>query len=214
MTASTALTTTPADVHGAEHDRGISNPILGMVLFICSEVMFFGGLFAAYFNVRANAPVWPPSADTVGPNLAFEFDLHRAPLYAFVLTCLLVLSSFTCQMGVWAIRRDDRRGLVRAFAVTLVLGITFLVGQIYDYTQLGFGLSDGTFGTTFYTLTGFHGAHVFAGAVMLSVVLYRGLSGQFSARHHDAVEATSLYWHFVDVVWVALFSILYVIPTH
>jgi cytochrome c oxidase subunit 3 len=213
MTASSAVATTHGEVHG-EHARGISNPILGMVLFICSEVMFFAGLFAAYFNVRANAPVWPPSADTVGQNLADKFDLHAEPFFALALTILLVTSSFTCQIGVWAIRRDDRRGMVRAFALTLILGITFLLGQIYDYSQLGFGLSDGTFGTTFYTLTGFHGAHVFAGAVMLSVVLYRGLSGQFSSRHHDAVEATSLYWHFVDVVWIGLFSILYVIPTH
>ena len=93
----------------------------------------------------------------------------------------------------------------------LVLGIVFLIGQAYDYATLGFGLSDGTFGTTFYTLTGFHGAHVFGGAIMLSVVLYRGLAGQFSAQHHDAVEATSLYWHFVDVVWIALFSTLYLL---
>jgi cytochrome c oxidase subunit 3 len=95
--------------------------------------------------------------------------------------------------------------------VTLVLGVVFLIGQGYDYATLGFGLSDGVFGTTFYTLTGFHGAHVFGGAVMLSVILYRGLAGQFSADHHDAVEATSLYWHFVDVVWIALFSTLYIL---
>ena len=78
----------------------------------------------------------------------------------------------------------------------------FLIGQVYDYSTLGFGISDTPFGTTFYTLTGFHGAHVFGGAIMLSVILYRGLAGQFSSRHHDAVEAVSLYWHFVDVVWI------------
>ena len=214
MTASTAVTTTHGDGHAAEHPRGISNPILGMVLFICSEVMFFGGLFSAYFYTRANAPTWPPTAETVGPELAEKFNLHADPWFALGITILLVSSSFTCQWGVWAIRRDDRRGMVRWFAITLVLGITFLIGQLYDYSQIGFGLSDGTFGTTFYTLTGFHGAHVFAGAIMLSVVLYRGIAGQFSSRHHDAVEATSLYWHFVDVVWIALFSILYIIPSH
>ncbi|MGZ6341232.1 MAG: cytochrome c oxidase subunit 3, partial [Candidatus Limnocylindrales bacterium] len=89
--------------------------------------------------------------------------------------------------------------------------ITFLIGQAYDYSQLGFGLSDGTFGTTFFTLTGFHGAHVLAGTIMLGVMLYRATAGQFSARHHDAVEAVSLYWHFVDVVWICLFSILYLL---
>ena len=130
---------------------------------------------------------------------------------AIVLTIVLVISSFTCQLGVWAIRRGDHKGLVRAIGLTLVLGIAFLIGQAYDYATLGFGIADGTFGTTFYTLTGFHGAHVFGGAIMLSVLLYRGLAGQFNSRHHDAVEATSLYWHFVDVVWIALFSTLYIL---
>ncbi len=199
-------------VAGLAHDHrgGISNPILGMLLFICSEVMFFSGLFAAYFNVRATAVTWPPIvADD--PLMTEHFNLHAEPWFALVLTIILVLSSFTCQFGIWAIRRGDRTGFIRNFAVTLILGVVFLIGQGYDYATLGFGLSDGVFGTTFYTLTGFHGAHVFGGAVMLSVILYRGLAGQFSAEHHDAVEATSLYWHFVDVVWIALFSTLYIL---
>jgi cytochrome c oxidase subunit 3 len=124
---------------------------------------------------------------------------------------VLVLSSVTMQMGVWAIRRGDRTGFLRNTGITLVLGLIFLIGQIYDYTQLGFGITDTAFGSTFYTLTGFHGAHVLGGAIMLSVVLYRGMAGQFSAKHHDAVEATSIYWHFVDVVWIALFSTLYLL---
>jgi cytochrome c oxidase subunit III len=198
-------------VGGLAHDTrgGISNPILGMILFICSEVMFFSGLFAAYFSVRASSPRWPPITDN--ELLNERFQLHAEPWFALVLTIILVTSSFTCQFAVWAIRRDDRAGFVRNIGVTLVLGIVFLIGQAYDYSTLGFGISDTPFGTTFYTLTGFHGAHVFGGAVMLSVVLYRGLAGQFSARHHDAVEATSLYWHFVDVVWIALFSTLYIL---
>jgi cytochrome c oxidase subunit III len=218
VSASTAVAA-PAPAHIEGHGRGgISNPILGMILFICSEVMFFAGLFAAYFNVRATSPVWPPdsspiSVPQVSPELAERFNLHAEPWFAAILTIVLVSSSFTCQLGVWAIRRGDHKGLVRAIGLTLVLGIGFLLGQALDYSQLGFGLADGTFGTTFYTLTGFHGAHVFAGTIMLSVVLYRAMGGQFSARHHDAVEATSLYWHFVDVVWIALFSILYIIPT-
>ena len=213
MSASTAVTThAPAIAEG--HRAGISNPILGMILFICSEVMFFAGLFAAYFNVRATAPVWPPSAAEVGEHLAERFDLHAEPWLAAVLTIVLISSSFTCQLGVWAIRRDDRRGLIRAIGVTMVMGIAFLIGQVYDYSQLGFGLSDGTFGTTFFTLTGFHGAHVFGGVIMLGVVLFRAMGGQFSGRHHDAVEAASIYWHFVDVVWICLFSLLYIIPTH
>ena len=194
------LASMPHDTHG-----GTSNPVLGMILFITSEVMFFGGLFAAYFNLRANAPQWPPE----------EFT-HTLKILPFVgpATILLIISSFTCQWAVWAIRRDDRTVFIRGMAVTVVLGIVFLLMQITDYAFLGsegLTLASGQFGTTFYTLTGFHGAHVFGGAIMLSVILYRGLAGQFSSRHHDAVEATSLYWHFVDVVWIALFSTLYIL---
>ena len=220
MTASSQVITTGDAGHGVEehnpvsglaHDTrgGISNPILGMILFICSEVMFFSGLFAAYFSVRASTVPWPPAPPTVPPELADRFNLHGEPWFAGLLTLVLIASSFTCQLGVWAIRRDDRTGFIRAIGVTLVLGIVFLIGQIYDYSTLGFGISDTPFGTTFYTLTGFHGAHVFGGAIMLAVVLYRGLAGQFSSKHHDAVEATSLYWHFVDVVWIVLYSTLY-----
>jgi len=213
-TSSTLTTTQPSAVAphaagaaGASHaDGGISNVILGMLLFITSEVMFFAGLFAAYFNVRAAAPVWPP--------IEFQDKLHALP-FAGPATVLLIISSFTCQVGVWAIRKNDRRGLTRAIAVTLTLGAAFLIIQAIDYVNLygeGVRLDSGTFGTTFYTLTGFHGAHVFGGVIMLGVVLYRGLAGQFSGRHYDAVEAASLYWHFVDVVWILLFSLLYLLP--
>jgi cytochrome c oxidase subunit 3 len=223
MTAPSSLVTTGDPGHAvAEHNPvaafphdtrgGISNPILGMLLFICSEVMFFSGLFAAYFSVRAASIHWPPTvAENIPEALAEHFNLHAEPWFAGGLTVILVLSSVTCQLGVWAIRRDDRTGFIRAFGVTLILGIVFLLGQLYDYSTIGFGVSDTPFGSTFYTLTGFHGAHVFGGAVMLSVILYRGLAGQFSSRHYDAVEATSLYWHFVDVVWIALFSTLYIL---
>ena len=210
--ANALITEEHGAVAGLSHDArgGISNPILGMLLFICSEVMFFSGLFAAYFAVRAAAPVWPPIVPG-DKALTEAYNLHAEPWFAAGLTLILILSSFTCQFAVWSIRRGDRTGFVRNIAVTLVLGIVFLIGQVYDYATLGFGIADGTFGTTFYTLTGFHGAHVFGGAIMLSVLLYRGLAGQFTSRHHDAVEATSLYWHFVDVVWIALFSTLYVL---
>ena len=216
-TESSALTTTTAEDHrygGLDHDAsgGISNPVLGMLLFITSEVMFFSGLFAAYFSVRANATIWPPiMPDTLPP------EQYHVDMLPFVLpaTILLIISSLTCQWGIWAIRQDDRTRFVRAFAVTAILGGTFLVMQCIDYYMLGqegVTLSSGTFGTTYFTLTGFHMAHVFGGVVMLSVVLYRGMAGQFSARHHDAAEAASLYWHFVDVVWILLFSLLYLFP--
>lgn len=210
-----ALTTTEhSPVAGLAHDSrgGISNVVLGMLLFITSEVMFFAGLFAAYFNVRANAVLWPPiNPESVPPE---PFHLAILPLVGPA-TVLLILSSFTCQFAVWAIRRGDRTSFLRNIGATFVIGITFLVMQAIDYVALGnegLTLSSGPFGTTYFTLTGFHGAHVFAGVIMLGVVLYRGMAGQFSARHHDAVEAASLYWHFVDVVWVLLFSLLYLLP--
>jgi cytochrome c oxidase subunit 3 len=200
----------PHDARG-----GIGNPVLGMLLFITSEVMFFAGLFAAYFNARANyiedvnnvpTNVWPPT------ELA-----HILQIFPLVgpATVILVISSFTAQFAVWAIRRGDRTAFIRNMSVTVALGIIFLVMQAIDYAMLGhegLTLTSGVFGTTYYTLTGFHGAHVFGGVIMLSVILYRGMAGQFSARHHDAVEAASLYWHFVDVVWILLFSLLYLLP--
>ena len=195
------LASMPHDSHG-----GLTNPVLGMLLFITSEVMFFGGLFAAYFSVRANAAQWPPEQ--------FQETLKILP-FVGPATILLILSSVSCQYAVWAIRRDDRTVFLRAMTVTVVLGITFLLMQATDYVLLGsegLTLASGIFGTTYYTLTGFHGAHVFGGVIMLSVILYRGMAGQFSAKHYDAVEGASLYWHFVDVVWILLFSLLYLLP--
>lgn len=206
-----ALTTSDAHAAAGHESGGIGNPVLGMLLFITSEVMFFAGLFAAYFNIRANSTPWPPLNRNVDP--AVPFELHILPI-VLPATILLVISSFTCQFAVWAIKKDDRRGFIRNIAVTVLLGVVFLLLQAYDYLELGhegITLSSGVFGTTFFTLTGFHGAHVLGGVLMLSVVLYRGMAGQFSARHHDMVEATSLYWHFVDVVWIMLFSILYLL---
>ena len=216
-TDSHALTTTEhSPVAGLAHDSrgGISNVILGMLLFITSEVMFFAGLFAAYFSVRANAQVWPPinPESTAIPQEAFHLAI--LPLVGPA-TVMLILSSFTCQFAVWAIRRGDRTAFLRNIGFTFTIGVAFLIMQAIDYVILaeeGITLSAGTFGTTYFTLTGFHGAHVLAGVIMLGVVLYRGMAGQFSARHHDAVEATSLYWHFVDVVWILLFSLLYLLP--
>jgi cytochrome c oxidase subunit 3 len=183
-----------------------------MLLFITSEVMFFAGLFAAYFAVRAKSSAWPTIIPDTNPPV--QFHLEILPLVGPA-TVLLILSSFTCQFAVWAIRRGDRTAFVRNIGVTFVIGIVFLVMQAVDYAELGhagLSMSSGVYGTTYFTLTGFHGAHVFAGVIMLGVVLYRGMAGQFSARHHDAVEATSLYWHFVDVVWIMLFSLLYLLP--
>jgi cytochrome c oxidase subunit III len=202
----TAGTMPAHDEHAAaplpHGESGMPTPLVGMLLFIASEVMFFGGLFAAYFSARAAI-----GADNWHPPPGGHLDL---PLAA-VLTVILVASSFTMQFGVWAIRRGDAGKLRLWTAVTLGLGVLFLAGQLYDYSQLGFGISEGPFGTVFYTLTGFHGAHVFGGAVGLTIILARTLRGQFSASNHVAVEAVSVYWHFVDVVWIAVFSTIYLL---
>jgi cytochrome c oxidase subunit 3 len=194
--------------------RGISNPILGMLLFITSEVMFFSGLFAAYFSTRArdlSSDPWKAGQQLLNEALP---SLDHPLSLIVIATLLLIASSFTCQFAVWAIRRGDRTGFLRNIAFTFILGIAFLIMQAIDYSVLfgeGLTLSSSMFGTTYFTLTGFHGAHVFGGVLMLGVILYRGMAGQFSARHHDAVEAVSFYWHFVDVVWIILFSTLYLL---
>jgi len=182
---------------------GFPIPLVGMLLFISSEVMFFGGLFATYFSARASfAGAWGP------PPGAPELEILPVPL---PITLILLSSSLTMHWAVRAIGRGDSGRLRLWLVVTLGLGLVFLAGQVYDYTTLGFGISDGVYGTVFYTLTGFHGAHVFGGVVGLSILTARAGQGQFSARNHVAVEAVSYYWHFVDVVWVALFTTLYLL---
>lgn len=189
---------------GQPRPGGISSSLLGMVLFIASEVMFFGGLFGAYFTIRAAATVWPPEGSPA---------LNRP--YSAVATAILVTSSVFMQLAVWAIRKGDQKWLVRWLAVTLLFGLTFLAMQGNDYYNLatgeGFRLSSGVFGSLFYTLTGFHGAHVFGGAAFISIVALRARNGQFTARYHDTVEMASYYWHFVDVVWIGLFSTFFIL---
>ena len=196
-----ALQERPAEEH--HKPGGISSSLLGMVLFIASEVMFFGGLFGAYFTIRSAAPEWPPPDNP-----------HLSAPYAAVLTAILVTSSVTMQFGVWAIRKNNQRRLILWLGVSLLLGAIFLAMQALEYANLieeGMTLSSGVFGSTFYTLTGFHGAHVAGGAAFILIVLLRARSGQFTARYHDTVEMASYYWHFVDVVWIGLFSTIYLL---
>jgi len=176
--------------------------LLGVILFVASECVFFAALFGAYFTVRAQAPVWPPKGIAEG--------LKPLPLPT-IATAILILSSFTMQFAVQAIRMGDRRTMMRLLKVTLVMGATFLGMQAYDYAHLGFSIHDTVFGTTFYTMTGFHGAHVAGGLVFIYLMLARGWGGQLTKENHYALEACAIYWHFVDVVWVGLFSTLYIL---
>jgi len=176
------------------------NMLLGVKLGILSEIMLFGALFAAYFVIRSESGGWPPHGQE-RPELILP-GLN---------TLLLVSSSVTMQWAVRAIGRGQLATMRLALRLTLLLGSTFIVIQGYEFATNGFGLTDGTFGSTFYTLTGFHGAHVLAGLGLMAIVAIRARRGLVSAEHHTMVEAASYYWHFVDAVWVALFSTLYVL---
>jgi cytochrome c oxidase subunit 3 len=191
--ASTAATESPIDARG--------NLLLGVKLAILSEAMLFGAFFAVYFVIRSESPGWPPAGDVERPEL----------LLPGLNTLLLVSSSVTMQWAVRSARGGDRRRTLRWLGLTLLLGSIFLVIQAYEFATNGFGLAAGTFGSTFYILTGFHGAHVLAGLALIAIVANRARLGLISAEHHTAVEATSYYWHFVDVVWIFLFSTLYVL---
>jgi len=186
--------------HDEDAAAAASNMLLAVRLAILSEVMLFGALFAAYFVIRGASPGWPPAGHVERPELVLPgFN-----------TLLLVTSSVTMQLAVRSARVGDRSRLLRWLVLTLLLGAIFIGIQGYEFSSNGFGLDAGTFGSTFYILTGFHGAHVLAGAALIGVVANRARLGLVTAEHHTAVEATSSYWHFVDVVWIFLFSTLYV----
>lgn len=200
---------------GPQRARGneLSTGMMGFILFLASEVMFFGGLFAAYFIARADSEQWPPVHALTEQQIAsgVELELHL-PIPA-ILTAILIVSSITIQWAEFQIKKGNQRGLIWGLFVSLALGVVFLALQVYDYTQIPFGAGDTIFGTTFYTLTGFHGAHVTGGAIFMLIVLIRALGGHFSAERHEAVSACSMYWHFVDVIWIALFAVLYIVPS-
>ncbi len=180
-------------------ERRIDTTYVGVLLFIASEAMFFVGLFAGYFTTRSDHPVWPP------PSVHLDVPL------AVVLTILLVTSSGTMQLAIRAIRRGDRRGMQRALLVTILLGIVFLCGQAYDYATLGLPIDSGSYAAVFYALTGFHGAHVLGGVIAMGAMLGRAAGGQFTARHHAAVEGVAAYWHFVDIIWLLVFSTIFLV---
>jgi len=180
--------------------REMSGPILGMVLFVASEAMFFAAFFGAYFTIRANADVWPPKGI---PHLKIDV--------ASILTVILVSSSVVLQMAIRAIRKGDPKRAMTWLGATVVLGVTFLGLQLYDYSQLGFGVKDGTFGTLFYVMTGLHMAHVFGGVLFLSLVFAQSRTGQLTMERNEPVEAGAIYWHFVDVVWIGLFTLFYLL---
>jgi cytochrome c oxidase subunit 3 len=172
----------------------------GMIFFIASEVMFFAAFFAAYFYLRAHAPVWPP----VG--------IHLLPIHLPVINTLLLLSSgCTITLAHHALLNNRRGESILYTFLTWQLGVIFLVCQMIEYHHAGYTISSGVYGTVFYMLTGFHGFHVLLGSVMLMFVHYRLNKHDFTRHNHFYFEAAAWYWHFVDVVWIGLFLFIYVL---
>jgi cytochrome c oxidase subunit 3 len=181
--------------------------MMGMYIFLASEVMFFGSLFAAYFYLFGSHLVWPPPP----PSNTSEFYVNWYPI-PVVNTIVLFSSAFTCHFALEAIRHDNRRRFFTLWTATILLGLAFEVGQLYEFIAAfgrGLNLTANSFASAFFIMTGFHGAHVLGGIILLALILYRASKGQFSSQHHVGVAAVTLYWHFVDVVWFFLFVILY-----
>ena len=188
----------------AHQSSRIDRQTLGILLFIVSEVMLFGAFFASYFFLRvvaAEGEPWPPDG----------FELPVA--VAGVNTAILVTSSVTVHWALESVRRDQRRGLLLGLAATWLLGFTFLFIQINEYVHIGFSARDGAFGSIFYGLTGLHGAHVFVGLMLLSFANIRAWRGHFGpkAKDHLGVEVPGIYWHFVDGMWIIVYTTIYIL---
>jgi cytochrome c oxidase subunit 3 len=196
-----AATTVPAT--GVRADRADMVRV-GTIVWLSSELMFFAALFAIYFTLRGEVPdIW-----------ARDTQLLDVP-YALTNTTILVLSSVTCQMGVFAAERGNVASLRRWFVLTYIMGSVFVSGQVLEYGNLfrdGLSLSADQFGSAFFLATGFHGLHVTGGLLAFLIVLGRTYTTR-RYTHEQAVSAivVSYYWHFVDVVWIALFSSIYLL---
>jgi len=176
----------------------------GMALFIASEVMFFAAFFWAFFAsalfpTEATGGVWPPKG--IKP-----FDPFDVP---FLNTLILLLSGSTVTWAHHALIENNRRDLIRGLAITVFLGLCFTSLQAYEYSHAAFGFTQGIYPSTFFMATGFHGFHVIIGTCFLIVCLGRAIKGHFTPDHHFGFEAAAWYWHFVDVVWLFLFTCVY-----
>jgi cytochrome c oxidase subunit 3 len=184
--------------HGATDDAA-SLLAVGTIVWLSSELMFFSGLFAAYFTLRAAAAVWPPK----GVNLD--------QTTALVGTLILIGSSATIQLGLRSIERDDRRPFLAWLGVTFLLGSVFVAIQAWDWTRLDFSVASNAYGSAFYLTTGFHGLHVIGGLVAMIVVAGRATSPRFGARDAPSVQMLSYYWHFVDAIWIGLYATIFLL---
>ncbi|MDQ0307877.1 cytochrome c oxidase subunit 3 [Kitasatospora herbaricolor] len=202
MATATAVETGHA--HGSVNRPNMVS--VGTIVWLSSELMFFAALFAMYFTLRSvkGAEFWSEKAHAL--NVPFSS----------VNTTILVLSSLTCQLGVFAAERGDVKKLRSWFVITFVMGAIFIGGQIFEYTELvkkdGLSLSSDPYGTVFYLTTGFHGMHVTGGLIAFLLVLGRTYAAKrFTHEQATAAIVVSYYWHFVDVVWIGLFATIYLI---
>jgi cytochrome c oxidase subunit 3 len=171
-----------------------------MLLFIMSEVMIFGAFFTAYFFIRVvSHDPWPAHGTTVPEAVAG------------INTAILISSSLTIHWALSSIRRGNRFGLKAGMVATFLLGLTFLTVQINEYIHLGWAPQDSAQATIFYSLTGLHGAHVFIGLCLLSIVTIRSFRGHYSPQHHQGMEVPGIYWHFVDAMWIVVYTAVYVL---
>jgi cytochrome c oxidase subunit 3 len=198
-----------------------------MSWFIFSEVMFFGAFFGALFYMRvisvpdlgslqSQALIWPgfQSAWPVsGPGIKAQFTPMEAWGIPAINTLILLTSGVTVTIAHWGLLKNNRTQLIWGLVATVLLGMTFLSLQIFEYahaySQLNLKLTMGAYGATFFMLTGFHGFHVTVGTIMLIVILFRSVAGHFKPEHHFGFEGVAWYWHFVDVVWLMLFIFVY-----
>ena len=184
----------------ANRSSRVDPSMLGMLLFIISEVMVFGAFFTAYFFIRVvGAAEWPAEGT----------ELPK--LIAGVNTAILLSSSLTLHWALESVKAGNRLGLQAGMLTTFLLGCTFLFVQINEYVHVGFAPQDHAQGTIFYGLTGLHGAHVFIGLTLLAFVTTRAFRGHFSPRDHRGVEVPGIYWHFVDVMWIIVYVTVYIL---
>ncbi|MGH4022357.1 MAG: aa3-type cytochrome oxidase subunit III [Pseudonocardiaceae bacterium] len=194
-------------VHSLNRPNMVS---VGTIVWLSSELMFFAGLFAMFFTVKAQVPgPWPPILESTGE------PIHLNVPYALVVTIILVSSSFTCQWGVFKAEQGDVFGLRLWYTITLIMGTTFVLGQAYEYVNLiheGVTIPSGAYGTVFYLTTGFHGLHVTGGLIAFVFLIVRTTMSKFTPAQATAAIVVSYYWHFVDVVWIGLFATIYFVP--
>ncbi len=178
---------------------------VGTIVWLSSELMFFAGLFAMYFSIRSTE---------IGQELWAEHTPHLDVGYAIIPTTILVLSSVTCQIGVFRAERGDVHGLRRWFTLTFIMGLIFMLGQVNEYRMLideGIKINTDGYGSVFYLTTGFHGLHVTGGLIAFILFMARTTLSRFTPAQATAAIVVSYYWHFVDLVWIALFAMIYLL---